>query len=396
MNLIKKALKYIALLFFLPLWWIQKCYPRNKKIWIFGCWNGLKYSDNTRVLFEHISEDQDIKCIWLTKSRDVYNNLKNLNKTCATTYSLQGIIYSLRAGVVIVSSGKQDVNPLFINGAKIINTWHGAPMKRIGLDDHFESTKFKYSIIRLLYPFLNEYSIDGIVSTADIFSPIMGSAFNLTSDKVLCTGYPRNDVFYSNLKHPIIDKWNEVFEFPIKIFYLPTFRDHSSKFNPFLSFDFNESVMNNFLMESNSILISKGHFVDKKIGEKSNFERIIHLSDNDVGDLNFILKDIDILITDYSGVFFDFLLTHKKIVFAPFDIDVYTSKYRQLYFNYEEITCGPVAYDWNEVIEVLNKIIISDPYIELRNQRNILFNKFNDGNNSLRLYKSIRTLLNLN
>lgn len=121
--------KYILYTLWIPFWHLQRIIPRNKKLWIFGAWYGKKYSDNSRALFEFILEhDPSVNIIWLTKDVDIRNRIRLDGNKSELITSLKGIIYSLRAGVVCFSSGINDVNNFFINGAKIINLWHGSPL----------------------------------------------------------------------------------------------------------------------------------------------------------------------------------------------------------------------------------------------------------------------------
>ena len=53
-----------------------------------------------------------------------------------------------------------------------------------------------------------------------------------------------------------------------------------------------------------------------------------------------LLKLIDVLITDYSSIYFDFMLTNKPIIFFPYDLEEYLMKSREMYFDYEEFTPG--------------------------------------------------------
>ena len=140
--MILKLLKYLSFVLFNPIWYLQLLIPRNKKTWIFGAWFGEKYSDNARALFEYVlSHDNSINVIWLTRNNSVKNKLKSEGKKCYSINSFQGIKYSLLADKIIISSGKKDINQFFINGAKIIQLWHGAPMKKIGFDDKYHINK---------------------------------------------------------------------------------------------------------------------------------------------------------------------------------------------------------------------------------------------------------------
>jgi CDP-glycerol glycerophosphotransferase len=377
-----KLLKYIIYTLFIPFWWFQLLIPRNKNLWIFGGWFGEKYSDNAKVLFEYVkTNNPEIKALWLTRDKKIQENIEN----CISINSLSGIYYSLRAGIVIYSSGKADVNRFFINGAKVIQTWHGAPMKKIGLDDKYANSSIKNFILKFFYQFIYEFNQDAVVSTAEIFNEKLCSAFDVNLDQIFLTGYPRNDVFYSKSKHQLTERLDRQFNNPRKIIYLPTFRANKEDFRPFEKFNFINDKWEKYLENTNSILISKGHFVNKKVSDQMpDSKRIFHLTDNTVEDLNPLLKDMDILITDFSGAYFDFLLTGKPIILAPFDFAEYLSQSRELYFDYYELQ-HPKAISWIEVLELLS----GDDFVVPTQKLKSIYNDFNNGDSSMRLYYEI-------
>lgn len=380
-----KLLKYIIYTFFIPFWWLQLLIPRNKNLWVFGAWFGEKYSDNAKVLFEYVKTNKpEIKALWLTRDKKIQEKIKN----SISINSLAGIYYSLRAGKVIYSSGKADINRFFINGAKVIQTWHGAPMKKIGLDDKFAYNSIRNFIFRVFYPFIYGYNQDAVVSTAEIFNDKLCSAFDIKPSQILLTGYPRNDIFFKGKKHRLISLWDKQFGNPRKIIYLPTFRANKKKINLFEKFNFIEQDWEKYLECTNSILVSKGHFAEKSVGIKMNSRRVINLSDNMIDDLNPLLKDIDVLITDYSGAYFDFLLTGNPIILAPFDFKEYLSESRELYFDYYRDIVGVKCDDWNEILWTLKK-----GNIHLSVNKNVRqFNSFFDGDSSKRLVEEILKL----
>ncbi|MGZ2369843.1 CDP-glycerol glycerophosphotransferase family protein [Ancylomarina sp. YFZ004] len=381
-----KILKYFIYTLFIPFWWLQLLLPRNKNLWVFGAWFGEKYSDNAKVLFEYVKTNRpEIKVLWLTRDKKTQEKIEN----CISINSLAGIYYSLRAGKVIYSSGKSDINRFFIKGAKVIQTWHGAPMKKIGLDDKLVYNSKRNFIFKIFYPFIYGYNQDAVVSTAEIFNDKLCSAFDVKPSQILLTGYPRNDVFFNGNKHQLIKLWDKQFGNPRKIIYLPTFRGHKKEFSPFEEFNFIEEDWERYLECTNSILISKGHFVGKSVcNTKMNSERVIHLSDSMIDDLNPLLKDLDLLITDYSGAYFDFLLTGKPIILAPFDFEEYLSESRELYFDYYREIVGAKCDDWSEILSTLKNgnLHMSD------NQSVRQFNSFIDGDSSKRLVEEILKL----
>lgn len=389
--MIQKLLKYLSLLLFNPIWYLQLLIPRNKKIWIFGAWYGEKYSDNAKALFEYVMiHDSSIKAIWLTRNNTIKNKLKYEGKKCYSINSFQAIKYSLIADKIIFSSGKRDINKFFINGAKIIQLWHGAPMKKIGLDDKYHNNKFLNIFLKLFFPFIYEYNYSFIISTATVFNSKLSSAFDTKQDNILLTGYPRNDIFFeSDFKHPIVLKWKKIYNNPNIILYLPTFRDFNRNINFFDDYSFNYERFNDFLIRTNSIFVTKGHYVNNEFSFKSGYDRVINLQDTQVQEINPILKSVDILLTDYSGAYFDFLLTEKPIIFTAFDLEEYISNSRELYFNYNEVIAGPIANNWIEVEKLLESLMNNDKFVKIRKAKNEFFNAFRDNNSSERVYHAI-------
>ena len=391
--MILKLLKYLSFVLFNPIWYLQLLIPRNKKIWIFGSWFGEKYSDNAKALFEYVlSNDSSINVIWLTRNNSVKNKLKSEGKKCYSINSFQGIKYSLIADKIIISSGKKDINQFFINGAKIIQLWHGAPMKKIGFDDEYHINKLFQFFLKIFFPFIYEYNYSFVISTAPVFNSKLSSAFDINQNKILLTGYPRNDIFFkSNFTHPIVQQLKNKYINPNIILFLPTFRDYRLDINLFEDYSFNNERFNDFLIRTNSVLIIKGHHVNNDLSSPCplDFERILNLKGNEVQEINPILKSADILLTDYCAAYFDFLLTEKPIIFTAFDLKEYTSNSRELYFDYDEIIAGPIAKNWIEVEKLLEKSLKNDEFYNIRQTKNAHFNAFRDKNSSERVYKSI-------
>lgn len=390
----KRYFKYFGYLFFLPFWWLQLLVPRKKNIWVFGAWYGKKYGDNPKYLFEYIIKDNNkIRAIWLTKSKQILLKLRKLGFECYLSNSWKGILFSLLAKKVVFGSGKVDVNKFFINGSQTIQTWHGSPMKKIGLDDKYSWSPYKKLILKYIFPFVYEFNIDYVISTAAIFNKYLASAFDISEKKVLLTGYPRNDVFSNQTDiHPLIESMRKSFNNPKIIIYLPTFRSTSERVDLFSDYGFEPKIFNDFLEDNNYIFINKGHYIDDELGLSDEFQRIINLKDSDFDDINCILSHVDLLITDYSGVYFDFLLTQKPIIFTPFDYNQYISNHRELYFSYSSITAGAIAKTWKDVEVEITQTFVYDAYIKQRNEMNSLFNKYLDGSSSKRLFNRLEKL----
>ena len=149
--------------------------------------------------------------------------------------------------------------------------------------------------------------------------------------------------------------------------------------------------MEQFLESHNLVFVSKGHFVDKglvTINSRRN-GRLIDLKEDEVSEINFMLKDADLLITDYSSAYFDYLLTERPIIFAAFDLANYLAGSREMYFEYEEVIAGPITRNWQQLYDALINIWNNKEYKKLVRIKNKEFNKFQDSNNSKRVFEAI-------
>jgi CDP-glycerol glycerophosphotransferase (TagB/SpsB family) len=392
-KMIYRYLKYMLFLFYLPFWHFQKILLRNKKVWVFGAWFGMRYTDNAKNFFEYIVDFQDnINPIWITKNREVYQVLRREGKTCYMKNSFKGIYTCLKAGVFVFSSGKFDINPFLMNGAKSVQVWHGAPMKKIGLEDKFSKSLYNDRLRKYFFPFDWEYNYDAFVSTAKIFNKSLCSAFDLKENQIITSGYPRNDVFFDeNQESKYIEKLNEEFENPKIILYLPTFRDDESTIDLFFQYKFETKEWFKYLESTNTIFVYKNHFAGEFSEDlKFSNNRIVRYKENEESNLNLFMKRVDVLITDYSGAYFDFKLTNKPIILAPFDLEDYINNSRELYFDYNEID----EYKGNNWVQILNLLKSGEVFNNRKNK--LEYNDFIDGDSSKRLYSEIIKRFELN
>lgn len=347
----------------LPQWWMQKLQHRDANIWIFGAWNGTRYSDNSRAFYEYITANHpEIYAVWITRSSDVYHMLRCRNMRVEMADSKPGRSIQRRAGVCFYSWGVSDVNETLLNGCRLINLWHGMPLKMIGKDE----MRFKYNYTwwkklkvawrKVMVPW--DYLSAPTIATSKFFSPFLQSAFALPEADVWDIGCPRNDWLLQDGKcekriSEMDDRWNH----PVKVLYMPTFRDvardHNQLFNPFAMANCDLEELNMVLERKNMVLLYKGHFCDS-MNMVNGGDRIMTVGDSDYDNLYSFLRHIDVLITDYSSVYFDFLLCKKPILLFPFDEEEYRRYSRPFYFDYS-LMRAPRVYSWKELCEVLDE-----------------------------------------
>lgn len=231
-------------------------------------------------------------------------------------------------------------------GQRILNVWHGTPLKKLGKKDnsglHSLGNVQKNFLISdyLLYPnhYMREHMIEDYMLE------------NICFAKCVMCGYPRNEVFFENKNDKIINQLN--IRGKQIIGYMPTWRRTKGKF---VDLDENEIVFNylleidNKLSEKQVLLVNLHPFMKDKI-DYNQFKHIKPFPDN--FETYDVLNVCEILITDYSSVFFDFANTKRKIILFTYDLEEYLED-RGLYLDYESLPFC-YAYDVDKLIKELN------------------------------------------
>ena len=402
-----KYLNYIVDILLIPFYVFSLLVPRKSDIWVMGSWFGKRYSDNSRYIYEHLQQHhKDIRAIWITRDKDIKHALQKENYEVYYANSLKGFWYTCRATVGIFTENITDINPLAASKLLKVQLWHGIPLKKIVYDDnlHHRIEKSNRLIKRLkniktfLFPFRNVYQWDIVIATSLEVSSIFQSAFRVDSSRVLITGQPRADIILSS--QPKIPNLvtNTKNRFPSSRFiaYLPTFRADNRRMLDILSIDQLGKVQY-FLESNNMVLFIKMHYVNLNIVshlDKTKYSRIIFIDEGELADVNYLLPLIDLLITDYSSVFFDYLLLDRPIIFTPFDIKEYLTLDRQMYGDYSELTPGPKCSNWDEVVFELEKYV--QGFDNYEKQRSLLLRRFHqyiDINNCERIINGIKKQL---
>jgi CDP-glycerol glycerophosphotransferase len=77
-------------------------------------------------------------------------------------------------------------------------------------------------------------------------------------------------------------------------------------------------------------------------------------------DAQTLLGAADILITDYSSCFFDYMIRNKPIIHFAYDYDYYKNQDRGLYYEIGEVAAGSVAYCQQDLFRAVEDNLISD------------------------------------
>ena len=117
--------------------------------------------------------------------------------------------------------------------------------------------------------------------------------------------------------------------------------------------------------------VIKKHFYHKEEKEAiEKYSRILDVS-NQVYDTQELLLETDILITDYSSIYIDFMLLNRPILFYAYDYEQYLQEDRQMYFIYDEVTPGPIVKDGGQLVDALEQSL-SGKQFDAQKQKEIL------------------------
>jgi CDP-glycerol glycerophosphotransferase (TagB/SpsB family) len=397
---LKDVLVFFLNLIFFPIHLVGFLIPKSDKIWIFGSGSGNYYNDNSKYLFEFVSKQDNCNAIWLTKNKKILEYVRSNNKKCFYFNSLQGIFYSLFAKYIVISYSYNDVGYwayLFNRRNKIIQLYHATPLKRIDAIDNIRDDKNMIGR-KLLILYLGR-KFDYMFSASDVASNTLNKYFNVNMDKYVVTGYPRNDSLFGNCNSLYINKIKKTISFDKLVLYLPTWRNYSKNdddFNLFTKFGFNENNLVSILKKENAIFLIKLHYNDylradyilKQFDGKGRIRIIIDSEIN--GDIYTLLPYVDILITDYSSIYFDYLLLNRPIIFADFDREEYIKNDVGFYFEYDRVTPGIKVKNWVHLCGAVSESLKYDKYFANREVINKKFNQYKDGKSCERIFKYLK------
>ncbi|WP_407454508.1 CDP-glycerol glycerophosphotransferase family protein [Methanobrevibacter sp.] len=299
--------------------------------------NGSDFTGNIFRIAEEISTGKygNFK-IYVFANQDVTHKIKRLEKNYGLnihkviTDETEAVKILHKARYIFTDSG---IRAKYVKrpGQIFVNTWHGTPLKLMGMDNPSEPPAI--GIIQKAFLFS-----DYLIYPNDYMENIMLRSYMM--DKIypgviLHEGYPRNSVFLDNAKR---DEFKERLNLKdIEIFvYMPTFKGPvNDRLDEKQNLDVNEFLKEiDMNLKDNQILFVKFHPYNSS---KIDFSLFSHVQPFPEGYENYdILNMADVLITDYSSVFFDFANTRQKIIIFNYDEEEYLS-YRGVYIPLEEL-----------------------------------------------------------
>jgi len=329
---------------------------RKSNLIVFESFLGKQYSDNPRAIYEYLHTNYpQYNLVW-SVDKTFVKKFDELNIPYIKRFSIKWMYCMNRASYWVSNSRL----PLWIHkppNTIYIQTWHGTPLKRLGVDikevqmpgTNTEQYKRNFTTEAKKWDYLlsaNEYSTN-----------IFEQAFQY-DNKIIETGYPRNDYLINYNTDFEIKRIKNKLGIPIDkkvLLYAPTWRDNQYYGRGRYRFDINLDLekMRNQLSDDYIVLLRMHYLIAENI-DTSRFESFAYdVSYHD--DIRELYLIADMLITDYSSVFFDFAILKRPILFYVYDINDYRDNVRGFYFDFEAKAPGPLVKTTKELIENIKR-----------------------------------------
>lgn len=329
---------------------ILKLFVRcDEKLILFNSFAGRKYDDSPKAIFEIMKNDPrfaDYRLVWAFHDPDKHEVIG------AEKIKTDGISYfvtALKSRVWITNSSVE--RGLHFKGKKTlyINTWHGSPIKKMGTDIDSNNQSFKSRGSSL---------VDYMNAQSDFEADIFSRCFGIPRDHFLEVGLPRNDELadYSSERKNAIKNKLGIDENKTVILYCPTFREYEKDENygvvlvpPMDLVKWEKELGDDY------VLLFRAHYEVSKVMDIK--ETVFVRNMTDYPSLNDLMIASDILISDYSSVFFDYSVMNKAMIHFTYDYEKYSEK-RGMYFDIRDFLSG--ADNEDDVIRLIKRMSVQD------------------------------------
>jgi CDP-glycerol glycerophosphotransferase (TagB/SpsB family) len=291
--------------------------------------------------------------------------------------------------------------PVSLPNRAEISTWHSPLFKSIlAMENPSHATRLD----------TNWRTVDNILSYSQLYSSLMVACTLTNPYRHLITGAPRNDFLYDSDGRGNLERISQTsLDGKRIIFFVPTFRmgysksQGSKKFDNLFGFpEFNADSFNEFLSKNNLLFVYKLHPNEEKF-----YSEYTNLIDPDLScrlnndvlsshsfDLYQIINAADVLITDYSGIFIDFLLLDRPIIFTPVDLESYAKTRSFLYGPFDEWTPGRKVLTQSELVSEVSALLEGgDDFKQKRRSATKIWHDYQDNKSSERSSEVIKKLL---
>ena len=334
--------------------------PRDRNLWAFGT-RSDHLNDHSIYLLDDVRRSRpDVIAVWISGDGKVVDAIRATGGEAHLRWSWRGVRIALSAGAVVYTGDARDVNFALTGGAVHVNLYHGIPLKQIEFSIETEPAHSTYhprtwrQWLRSRVMFAPKFSRHDILAVPSTWcADVMTKAFDGRVSNVVGPASPRV-VPLADPSRPSPEVLRRERELIARarstasyvVLYVPTWRRTSPAVEPLPDLD----ALSDVMRATDGVFLLKSHiFSPDKLSSDG---RIISVpSDYDVSAM---LSGVDLLITDYSSVFFDFALLDRPVAFYPYDLAEYLqTESGKFTYPYESLLEGRSVTAPAELLEML-------------------------------------------
>jgi len=374
----------------------------DSKIVLFSCFNGKSYTCSPKAIYEYMLSDdkyKDYQFIWFFKPEEVkkYDFLNKNRNTKVVSKKSKDYEKYLHIGKYwffnfkIADYIKPKKDQVFTQ------CWHGTPLKRLGFDlTHYDNQLNTVKEMRKRYKIETE-KFSYFISPSAYASGVFRSAWNLKefgkNDIIIEKGYPRNDFLFKYTENDVSEIKKRILGEDIKnkkiILYAPTYRANQHESG--VGYVYKEEVDFEKMREKlgdEFIILFRPHYFVASVFNFDKYKGFVYNA-SDVDDINDLYVISDILITDYSSVFFDYANLKRPMIFYMYDLDYYRDESNGFYFDVEENLPGKIVKTDDDLIDEIIRVSKEFKYDKKYEDFNKKFNYLDDGEASKRVVETV-------
>ncbi len=340
---LKKIINYVA---------YYERFSLDEKTILYESYQGSAITGSPYAIFKYLLSDKrfnDYTHVWVVNDKNKipeslihHENIVFISKSC------DGYMRYLSKAKYLINNTTFPDWYIRKDQQVYLNTWHGTPIKTLGTDvagdfmAHKNQTRNFLQASHVVSP--NQYTTEILMNSygfGDVFTGVMAT-----------TGYPRQDLFLniSGKEKASILRAVNVSGSQKVVLYAPTWRGGVGE-AVIDTKQLRRDVKKLQEIEGVQILF-RGHYMVEKILSQTNLNVTVVPESIDT---NSLLSIVDVLITDYSSICFDFMALGRPIIYYVYDREAY-EKERGLYFPLEELG-GEICYTNDELKSSLQKVI---------------------------------------
>ena len=370
----------------------------DEKTILFCCFNGKSYSCSPKAIYEYMINDdkfKDYKFIWAFVDDKKYKYLEeNINTTVVKIREKEYKKYLAKAKYWIFNYKIPDFlypkkNQIFVQ------CWHGTPLKRLGCDlEHFDNVLNTIDGIKKRYK-IEASKFTYFISPSKFASEKFISAWNLKEigkeNIIVEEGYPRND-FLFNYKEKDVQQIRKKLGIENDnrkiILYAPTYR--SDQHQTGLGYVYKEEIDFKKMEEKfgkEYLILFRPHYFIANSFDFDKYKGFVYNVAN-IDDINELYIISDILITDYSSVFFDYANLKRPMIFFMYDLEHYKNESNGFYIDLNELP-GPIVETQEDLEKSIEDVDFNIGSSKKYKEFNEKYNYLDDGNASKRVIEKV-------